>query len=161
MTEEFFNDKIIKEAFDYTPGPIVDCSVNGMPGYKANYDNCKCYVYEAGDENSQGEARRKATVQDYHKQRRRRITGSAKEATGFFTTDKKDPSTLLKPDTGVGPDLGGVFSRTTSSKVRCRTLSSCASAAPKIRDAPAAGRVTGAEKVTAVRPEGAAPAVPM
>lgn len=99
--EYALNSRIVKEAFDYTPGPIVDCSVDGKPGYKANYENCKCYVFEPGDDLSEKEARRKATVQDYHKQRRKRITGSVKEAIPFFTTDGKDSSTLLNPPTGV------------------------------------------------------------
>jgi len=59
------NLHFLKQAFDYNPGPIVDCQdEDGNPGFKASYDNCKCYVYRPGDEESRKESKRKAYMQD-------------------------------------------------------------------------------------------------
>jgi len=79
-------DQIRKLSFDYTPGSIIDCNdADGNPGYKASYDNCKCYTYVTGDENSKKEAKRKAYMQDYHKQRAKRVHGSVKNAIPYLT----------------------------------------------------------------------------
>ena len=75
-----------KLAFDYSPGAIIECTdSNGNPGYKASYDNCKCYIYEQGNDDSKKDAKRKAYMQDYHKQRSKRVHGSIVEAIPYFT----------------------------------------------------------------------------
>ena len=74
-----------KLAFDYTPGAIIDCDIDGSPGYKASYDNCKCYIYEQGNDESKKDAKRKAYMQDYHKQRSKRVHGSVVESIAYFT----------------------------------------------------------------------------
>ena len=79
------NLRFLKEAFDYNPGPIVDCDNNGSPGFKASYDNCKCYTYETGNDESKKDAKRKAYMQDYHKQKRKRVTGAVVESIAYFT----------------------------------------------------------------------------
>lgn len=42
--------------------PVNPCSENGQPGFKWG-DSGKCYLYERGNSNSMGEAKRKATIQ--------------------------------------------------------------------------------------------------
>ena len=42
--------------------PVNPCSDNGQPGFKWG-DSGKCYIYERGNAESMGEAKRKATVQ--------------------------------------------------------------------------------------------------
>jgi hypothetical protein len=42
--------------------PVNPCSNNGQPGFKWG-DSGKCYIYERGNAESMGEAKRKATVQ--------------------------------------------------------------------------------------------------
>jgi len=102
-----------KLAFDYNPGPIVDCTDdNGNPGFKASYDNCKCYIYETGNDESKKEARRKAYMQDYHKQRSKRVHGSVALAEAFFdnsttpdmTKSEKSPDVALAPTSIKNPN---------------------------------------------------------
>ena len=110
------NLHFLKQAFDYNPGPIVDCQdEDGNPGFKASYDNCKCYVYRPGDEESRKESKRKAYMQDYHKQRSKRVHGSVHEAIPFFT---KDPAADFigdekSPDIAQGPGNKAVNENTT------------------------------------------------
>jgi len=83
--EDVSRKEFIKIAFDYTPGPLVDCKgPNGEPGKKASYADCKCYTYTPGDESSIKEAHRKAYMQDYHKQRAKRL-GAVKTSVPFFS----------------------------------------------------------------------------
>jgi len=74
----------LKEAFDYNPGTIIECEVDGRPGYKASGEG-KCYAYDTGDDEGKKDAKRKAYMQDYHKQKRKRITGAVVESIAYFT----------------------------------------------------------------------------
>jgi len=99
--EEFVDNlKFLKVAFDYTPGNIVECQVDGKPGFKAAYDDCKCYVYEPGSEDAKKDAKRRAYMQDYHKQKYRRH-GSVRQAVPFF--DNSTTPDMTKSE--VSPDI--------------------------------------------------------
>jgi len=112
------NEELIKLAFDYQPGNIIDCEVEGQPGYKASYENCKCYIYEPGNEASKKEAKRKAYMQDYHKQRSKRVHGSVREAIPFFdgstapdaVTQHSSPGVQKGPQAVVDENTTDTFS---------------------------------------------------
>jgi hypothetical protein len=65
--------------------PVKSCSENGSPGFKWG-DSGKCYIYEKGNPESIGEAKRKATVQGI-------ATGEYDSAKGF---DEKELENTLK-----------------------------------------------------------------
>jgi len=95
-------DQFRKVSFDYTPGSIVDCNdESGNAGYKASYDDCKCYTYIPGNDESKKEAKRKAYMQDYHKQRAKRVHGSVVQAIPYFT----GPPMADALDGGVGQEV--------------------------------------------------------
>ena len=68
--------------------PVNPCSENGQPGFKWG-DSGKCYIYERGNADSMGEAKRKATIQGL-------ATGEYKNKSEFDEQELEDTLKSLK-----------------------------------------------------------------